>query len=63
MWLAYAELYLMLGTLFGPGGVGRRMQLWETGVEDVECAHDFFNPSPRLDSKGMRVVLQEEHHA
>lgn len=53
----------MLGTLFGPGGVGRRMQLWETGVEDVECAHDFFNPSPRLDSKGMRVVLQEEHHA
>jgi cytochrome P450 len=64
MWLAYAELYLVLGALFAPGGVGRCMRLFETGVEDVECAHDFFNPSPRLGSKGVRVVLRElEGHA
>ncbi|PVI06026.1 putative P450 monooxygenase, partial [Periconia macrospinosa] len=55
MYLAYAELHLMMGALFGPGGVGRRMRLVGTSVEDVECAHDFFNPSPRLDSKGVRV--------
>ncbi|KAF1977690.1 putative P450 monooxygenase [Bimuria novae-zelandiae CBS 107.79] len=59
MWLAYAELYLMIGALFAPDGVGRRMELFETSVEDVECVHDFFNPSPRLDSKGVRVVLKE----
>ncbi|KAJ4355876.1 uncharacterized protein N0V89_003898 [Didymosphaeria variabile] len=60
IWLAYAELYVMIGALFGEKGVGRRMELFETGAEDVECAHDFFNPSPRLDSKGLRVVLKEE---
>ncbi|KAJ4297843.1 hypothetical protein N0V90_005739 [Kalmusia sp. IMI 367209] len=59
MHLAYAELYLMLGALFAPDGVGRKMELFDTGIEDVECMHDFFNPSPRLDSKGMRVVLKE----
>lgn len=57
MHLAYAELYLMVGTLFGPDGIGRSMRLFETTLDDVECAHDFFNPSPRLDSKGVRVVL------
>lgn len=57
MHLAYAEIYLMLGSLFAPAGVGRRMELFETGIEDVECRHDFFNPSPRLDSKGVRVIL------
>jgi cytochrome P450 len=57
--LAYAELYLMLGTLFAPGQVGTRMELFETDVEDVECKHDFFNPSAKLDSKGVRVILKE----
>jgi cytochrome P450 len=60
MHLAYAELYLVIGSLFLPGGVGTRMELFRTGIEDVECAHDFFNPSPRLDSKGMRVILKGE---
>jgi cytochrome P450 len=64
MWLAYAELYIVLGALFGPGGVGCCMRLFETSVKDVECAHDFFNPSPRLESKGVRVMLQEhKRHA
>ncbi|KAF2689563.1 cytochrome P450 [Lentithecium fluviatile CBS 122367] len=60
MHLAYAELYLMLGALFIPGGVGTRLELYGTRVEDVECVHDFFNPSPRLDSKGVRVVLMDD---
>jgi cytochrome P450 len=59
MHLAYAELYLMLGALFALEGVGRKMKLFETEVEDVECAHDFFNPSPKLGSMGVRVVLKE----
>ncbi|KAF2635071.1 cytochrome P450 [Massarina eburnea CBS 473.64] len=58
MYLAYAELYLMVGALFAPDGLGRKMKLFETSVEDVECVHDFFNPSPKLGSKGMRVVLE-----
>ena len=57
MWLAYAELYIMLGTLFAPQGVGRQMKLFDTSIDDVKPVHDFFNPSPRLDSKGVRVVL------
>lgn len=59
MHLAYAELYIFLQALFAPGGVGREMELFETSAEDVECVHDFFNPSPRLDSEGVRVVLRE----
>ncbi|KAK3080075.1 hypothetical protein LTS18_003201, partial [Coniosporium uncinatum] len=54
--LAYAELYLTLGEMFGPEGV--EMKLFETGAEDVEVVHDFFNPCARLDGKGVRVVVQ-----
>ncbi|KAI9795009.1 MAG: hypothetical protein M1816_000029 [Peltula sp. TS41687] len=51
--LAYAEIYLTLATVF------RRfdMKLYETTRADVDFAHDFFNPSARLDSKGARVVF------
>lgn len=31
------------------------LELHETDESDVELAHDFFLPSPRLDSKGVRV--------
>lgn len=58
IWLAYAELYIMLGTLFAPEGVGRQMKLFDTSIEDVKPIHDFFNPSPKLDSKGVRVTLE-----
>ncbi|EON62171.1 hypothetical protein W97_01391 [Coniosporium apollinis CBS 100218] len=52
--MAYAELYLGLGTVF------RRFafELYETDVTDVELAHDFTLPSPRLDSKGVRVRVK-----
>ena len=51
--LAYAELYIALATVF------RRFEfeLYETSREDVDAKHDFFVPSPRLDSKGMRVLV------
>jgi hypothetical protein len=45
------ELYILLAQIF------RRfkLELYETDISDVELAHDFFLPSPRLDSKGVRV--------
>lgn len=55
--LAYLELYVVLAHLF------RRFsfQLHETDVSDVELAHDFFLPSPKLDSKGVRVQVVEAY--
>ncbi|KAI7156611.1 hypothetical protein KC349_g6175 [Hortaea werneckii] len=51
--LAYMELYVVLAQIF------RRLvsELHSTDESDVELAHDFFLPSPRLDSKGVRVVI------
>ena len=45
------ELYIVLAQIF------RRLslELYETDASDVELAHDFFLPSPKLDSKGVRV--------
>lgn len=53
--LATAEIHLCLSTLF------RRYQfdLFETDVSDVELAHDFFLPSAKLDSKGVRVTVKK----
>ncbi|KAJ9609338.1 hypothetical protein H2200_005665 [Cladophialophora chaetospira] len=50
--LATAEIHLCLATLF------RRydFELFGTDVSDVTVVHDFFLPSARLDSKGVRVV-------
>jgi cytochrome P450 len=49
--LAHAEIDLVLAALF------RRFtfELYETDVSDVQLAHDFFLPSPKLDTKGVRV--------
>ncbi|KAJ9665810.1 hypothetical protein H2201_004118 [Coniosporium apollinis] len=57
--LAYAEIFLALGALFRPVGAGGvELDLFETDRGDVEVVHDFFNPSPRLDSKGVRVLVR-----
>jgi hypothetical protein len=32
-------------------------ELYETDVTDVELKHDFFLPSPKLDTKGVRVKV------
>ena len=55
MSLAYAELYVTLATMF------RRFEfeLFETVREDVDAAHDFMVPHPRLSSKGMRVMVRQ----
>lgn len=33
-------------------------ELYETDISDVEFAHDFFLPFPKLDSKGVRVFVK-----
>lgn len=52
--LAYAELYITLATIFRRF----RFELFETGREDVDAEHDFMVPFPRLDSKGVRVLVK-----
>nr|UYM26528.1 cytochrome P450 [Talaromyces wortmannii] len=54
--LAYAELYLVLAVLFRPGG--QQFELFETDESDVIQVHDFLLPLPRLDSKGIRVMIK-----
>ncbi|KAI9828093.1 MAG: hypothetical protein M1832_003620 [Thelocarpon impressellum] len=55
MSLAFSEIYLTMAAVF------RRfeMELYETTEEDVRVVHDFVNPCPRLDSKGVRVTIHE----
>ena len=52
--LAHAEMHMLLATLF------RRydFEIYETDESDVRIEHDFFLPSPRLDSKGVRVKVR-----
>jgi cytochrome P450 len=52
--LAKAEIFLTLATIFHRFD----MDLYETDESDVEIVHDFFNPSPRADSKGVRVIVR-----
>lgn len=53
--LATAELHLGLATLFRCYD----FELFETDVSDVVVKHDFFLPSPKLDSKGVRVTVKK----
>lgn len=53
--LAYAELYLTLEAVFRKF----ELQLFETTRDDVDIAHDFVVGTPRLDSKGMRVLIRK----
>jgi hypothetical protein len=54
--LAHAELYMALAAVFR----NFSFELFQTDLSDVELAHDFFLPSPRLDSKGVRVMVRTE---
>ena len=53
--LAYAELYLTLEAVF------RRfeLQLFETTRADIDVAHDFVAGRPRVDSRGVRVLVRK----
>ncbi|KAI2628686.1 putative cytochrome P450 [Hypoxylon sp. NC1633] len=53
--LAYAELFMVTGILLRR--LGPRLRLFETGVDDVKILHDCFVPLPKLDTKGIRVLL------
>ena len=53
--LAYAELNFVLGVLFRPEGPA--IDLFETDESDVVQAHDFLIPLPKLDTKGVRVIV------
>lgn len=55
MHLAWAEIYMVLATLLR----SYSFSLFETAREDIEMAHDFFDPSPKLDSRGLRVVVKK----
>lgn len=51
--LAYMELFIGLAHIFRKF----RFQLYETDKSDVVAIHDFFLPSPKMDSKGVRVKV------
>jgi len=52
--LAYAELYLTISM------VVRRFHwdMYETGLNDIVCKHDFFVAVGDLQSKGVRATFQ-----
>ncbi|KAF5543114.1 nonribosomal peptide synthase [Fusarium mexicanum] len=52
MHLAWAEIYIVIATVFR----SYSFQLHETDRSHIEMAHDFFDPAPKLDSKGLRVT-------
>lgn len=54
MHLAWAEVYLVLGCLL----TRYRFDFCDTVVTDIKMEHDFFDPVPRLDSKGLRVRVR-----
>ena len=51
--MTYAELYLAVAAVF------RRFtfDLYETDYSDIKVQHDFM-PSPKLDSKAVRVTVK-----
>ncbi|KAI0487174.1 putative cytochrome P450 [Xylaria cf. heliscus] len=51
--LAYVELFRVIATLF------RRFtfELYDTDISDIEIVHDFFVPSPKQETKGLRVKV------
>ena len=53
--LAYAELNIALGILFGPNGP--TMSLFETDEVDVKPAADLVNAAPKLGSRGIRIMV------
>lgn len=49
------ELFIALGAVFRCFS----LEIYETDSSDVQLAHDFFLPSPKLNSKGVRVKVVE----
>lgn len=51
--LAWCELYLGMAAMFR----NFRFELYDTDVTDAQVAHDFWLPSAKLDTKGIRVKI------
>lgn len=66
--LAWAELYICVSTIFRKFGSSEvhgqldvgSLELFETGLEDVEMARDALFPMPQDGSKGVRVKLHSQ---
>ena len=67
--LAYAEIYLCLAAIFRRFGSGGKdgvreegdegaLELYETGLKDVQTAADFFVPTPVEGSEGIRIKVK-----
>lgn len=67
--LAYVEIYLCLAAVFRKFGSGGEdgvrgdddegvLELFETGLKDVEIAADFFVPVPVEESEGIRIKVK-----
>ncbi|KAI5357965.1 putative cytochrome P450 [Septoria linicola] len=56
--LAWMEMFLAAGMIFRKF----ELELYETDITDVLLGHDFFLPSPKLDSKGIRVRVTGLEH-
>ena len=54
--LAYAEIYLTLAVLFHTNGP--KLELFETDESDVLHIHDYVIPLPKLNTKGVRVLIR-----
>jgi hypothetical protein len=54
--LALAEINLTLAVLYRPNGP--TFELFETDESDVVQAHDFVVPLPKLDTKGVRILVR-----
>jgi len=54
--LAHAEIYMALAAIVRT--FGERMELYETGLRDVEIHHDVFIPLPFAGTKGIRVLIK-----
>ncbi|EME87126.1 uncharacterized protein MYCFIDRAFT_130725 [Pseudocercospora fijiensis CIRAD86] len=55
--LAYAEISMVMAALFSPWSP--KIRLYETNASDVDPVCAFLLPLPRLDSKGVRVIVEE----
>lgn len=56
--LAYAEMHIALATVLRR--FGDRMELFETGIEDVRVQRDFFVPKTKVGTKGVRVLISSK---
>lgn len=53
--LAQAEMSLALAVLYRPNGP--KFELFDTDESDVRQAHDYLIPLPKLETKGVRILI------